>query len=474
MIFFYFLRKTFEAFNIEDEVSLAHLYGNKSEGIKEFNAKKKKLSGLLGQSIYFFKYVFSNFTLKSQSLERKQVFFYSETNNQFDSLKSTVRSLDDMSISSIVLLDKRIDSNRRKEIDCHCVVRFDFFIVLFGIFLFLSRFVQLYFKLKKSDKVIAIRNHFGFFCRAYIYVPYFIKVLLLSRPKIIVMTNDHNVSNRSLRLAAEVLGIKTLYMQHASVSNLFPPLEFDYALLDGQVSLDRYNECFDIAKEKPLRLLKNIRNCHVLLSGQKKIIEQRKGCNKRALGVAVNKLDDFKYVEELLFKLIRFGKVCFIRTHPSQSSKFIDKIKKICKENENVFFSDSNFESLTEFFSKINSLISGDSSIHIEAALTGMSTFYYEMSDDIYQSDYYGYVENGVSRYLDYDFDLKDLDLDLTGNDARSFSIKFYSESYNTKWQGREGVLSGLVICRILDSADSSDFFSCVESDLYQSISFLK
>ncbi|MFI8622105.1 hypothetical protein ACIGBN_14215 [Marinomonas sp. NPDC078689] len=460
------------AFNIEDEISLAHLYGNKSEDIKVFNGDEKKLVGFLGQSIYFLKYVFLNFSLKFQSLERREVFFYSETNNQFDSLKSTVRSLDDMSISNVVFLDKRIDSDRVKEIGSHRVVKFDFFIVLFAMLLFFLRSVPLYLKLKRSGKVVAIRSHFGIFCRAYLYVPYFMKVLLLSRPKLIVMTNDHNVSNRSLRLAAEVLGIKTLYMQHASVSNLFPPLEFDYALLDGQVSLDRYNECFDMAKEKPLRLLRNIRKCHVLLSGQKKTIEKRKGSNERAVGIAVNKLDDFKNVEELVFKLIRFGKDCFIRTHPSQPSKFIDKIKKMSEENINVFFSDSRIEDLTEYFLKINSLISGDSSIHIEAALTGMPTFYYEMSDDIYQSDYYGYVKNGVSYYLDYGFELKDLD--LKENDARSFSIKRYSESYNTKWQNREGVLSALVIFRILDGEDFFDFFTCIENNLYQSVAYLK
>ncbi|EJF10515.1 hypothetical protein O71_08405, partial [Pontibacter sp. BAB1700] len=63
------------------------------------------------------------------------------------------------------------------------------------------------------------------------------------RPQAIVFANDHNADARAMLLAAKQLGIPTVYVQHSSVSNLFPPLSFDLNLLEGQDSLDKYRQC---------------------------------------------------------------------------------------------------------------------------------------------------------------------------------------------------------------------------------------
>ena len=56
------------------------------------------------------------------------------------------------------------------------------------------------------------------------------------------MSNDHSPANRALLLVAKSKGIKTVYMQHASVSNLFPVLDFDYSFLDGVNAYNIYKE----------------------------------------------------------------------------------------------------------------------------------------------------------------------------------------------------------------------------------------
>src|SRR5690606_29498036 len=63
------------------------------------------------------------------------------------------------------------------------------------------------------------------------------------RPQAIVFANDHNADARAMLLAAKQLGIPTVYVQHSSVSHLFPPLAFDLSLLEGQDSLDKYRLC---------------------------------------------------------------------------------------------------------------------------------------------------------------------------------------------------------------------------------------
>jgi hypothetical protein len=63
--------------------------------------------------------------------------------------------------------------------------------------------------------------------------------MLIDRPRFLVVSNDHNPINRALTLLALKLGVKSIYMQHASVSERFPPLRFNYAFLDGEKALSR-------------------------------------------------------------------------------------------------------------------------------------------------------------------------------------------------------------------------------------------
>ena len=61
-------------------------------------------------------------------------------------------------------------------------------------------------------------------------------------------------------------------MQHASVSEIFPLLEFDYALLDGEIAYIRFIQIATKSKTKVQKKTKqNVSECQILLTGQKKI-----------------------------------------------------------------------------------------------------------------------------------------------------------------------------------------------------------
>ena len=97
----------------------------------------------------------------------------------------------------------------------------------------LHLFQKLYSKSTKDDKLL-MRQFFEDFMNTYgLY--YTIDKILRENPqlKLIVLANDHITSCRCLIELAEKYGIKTLYVQHASITERFPPLHFSYSFLDS-------------------------------------------------------------------------------------------------------------------------------------------------------------------------------------------------------------------------------------------------
>nr|MDA3831820.1 hypothetical protein [Spirochaetales bacterium] len=66
------------------------------------------------------------------------------------------------------------------------------------------------------------------------------------KPRLVVFANDHSFHPRTFRAASLDVNVKTLYIQHASVTANFPPLDFDYACLDGKDSLEQYRQAGSI------------------------------------------------------------------------------------------------------------------------------------------------------------------------------------------------------------------------------------
>ena len=165
--------------------------------------------------------------------------------------------------------------------------------------------------------------------------------------------------------------------------------------------------------------------------------------------------------------------VC-IRMHPVQIVLDIDAIMAEFKFYDNVSFSDSRSESLAIFFSKCNLLIAGNSSIHLEAATSGLETIYYEFTKKSYH-DYYGYVSSGLSKHIN---SIEMLQRYLSSRDhnhsvskiqacaARKIAIKYYSESYDTKWKGKEGELVGTTLERLRVGKPLADIYRTLESNV--------
>jgi hypothetical protein len=332
--------KSFLALSKENELELCYLFGNNLKNINYMKLKKPWFSGFLFQILVFFFKLFRNFSFFDSTIREKPILIYSGTKNQFQSLESTIKSLRYTKLRFNYIVAKNVEyKNSNYQIT---TLKFSFKISLVCIALFLKRFYSLYFKLLKKNYKTQISWYLNLFCESYSYVPYFLNLLSQSKPKLVIIANDHSLDCRCLRLAAETLNIKTLYIQHASVTKIFPALEFDFALLDGFVAYETYKSCYK-KKNNNKRIKKNAAKCKVLLTGQKKIIyTSRKKINFKNLhiGLAINALDDINYVIALLDHLSLMNIKCVVRPHPGQSLVFIKKLKTYIKDNRWITWSD--------------------------------------------------------------------------------------------------------------------------------------
>ena len=206
------------------------------------------------------------------------------------------------------------------------------------------------------------------------------------RPKLIIFSNDHNPYIRAFLLGSIKCNVPTVYIQHASVSNLFPPLSFTYSLLDGKDSLLKYESVGNCSGE-----------IHLLgIPKYDKYISYRKDIKDlNTIGIGYNAFDDIDNINTIVSELnTKFPlKYIIIRSHPS------DKRELTLSNLNNVFISNSVKENSFEFINKIDLLICGDSSLHLEAAMLNRPCVYYRFTNtDIF--DYYGYLKKRINIYI--------------------------------------------------------------------------
>ncbi len=226
-----------------------------------------------------------------------------------------------------------------------------------------------------------------------------LRLLKNTKPKAIVFANDHLIIARSILLAANYLGIKTYYVQHASVSEYFPPLEFSHALLEGMDSQLKYEKCGEVKSKIHLCGMSKFDKYINKLNVKKKV---------EVLGVAFNqndKIEDvFKFVSQLMQDNSNLK--ILLRAHPGD-----DRNMNLFKE---FSFSNSKIESAFAFLSRIDCLIAGESSIHLEAVLLDVYPLHFSFAKTI-QFDYYGFVKNNLvenfANMNDLNQKLKDLQI---------------------------------------------------------------
>ena len=312
--------------------------------------------------------------------------------------------------------------------------------LLFAYLLALPFFPLVAFKFLRArgDKRTAFYHVFDRYWCAYGY--YLMVRLLLRRttPKAVVVANDHVFWFRAFVKAAQDENIPTIYLQHASVTKRFPPLSFDYALLEGIDTLNKYVSCGSSQTE-------------VFLVGMPKFDAFAYSLNDNdrvhSIGICTNPLDSFQEVKTLCaclkesFPDMNF----FLRPHPG------DKRYRNWEELAYTYswqFSNGKEEGVFQFLHHVDAIIAGDSSIHLEAALLNVFPIYYVFGRQ--KKDSYGFQQNGLVEFFETPeaVQTKISELREYIPPVRSRS-RLYNATVSTKYDGRSTKLTCVLIDQI-------------------------
>lgn len=423
----------------EPELWLDYLTGKRLAG--DLPMLKKKRFGIPGFSlntVWFVFWVVGKWSPASQLAsepEKKTDFLVLATSrNQINSTSSTISALRHDGKNVLALSKKKrlkaSDDHKLYEPITHSAG--DIVRALIG---YRAHGRALYKRLKEH-KTQKAERYFPEIAKVYLYLAYFFRVLSEAAPRYVITSNDHSALNRCMLAVAHHLDIKTVYIQHASVSTAFPALLFDYAFLDGPAAADIYQQC---SENRPATLKRQVKT-RIIYSGQKKSLTRRSAPTCDRVGIAVNKLDDMDSVIRLTQLLKKQGVNLVIRWHPRQSQHDIRRLQRQAGENSKLSLSNPEHESINDFLNNVGWLVAGNSSIHLEAAIKGVAPIYFEFSrTDI--SDYYGYARRGLAKWVKSEEELIALLVSDAAPEVNEEAVRFYSSTFGTEWEGREGEL---------------------------------
>jgi hypothetical protein len=326
----------------------------------------KQICIFIGQLFYYTFIV--HFKYKSLPVNYKGLVFFGVSLNNRRSLEPIINKVEK---DTFLYLNNHVTDVHKRRAWWHSIP-------------YIFSLIRLYRKSNKEDKSLIIK----YFTRLWTtYGLYKVAGEILDKynVKVLVMANDHNDINRCLLFNALEKGIKTVYVQHASVKKGFPRLDFTYSFLDGQESLDKY-----LHAGKP--------NGEVYLSGgvrfdflYDKIVERNEEVKK--IGVAINMLDDFEKVKNLCLFLKEEGyNDLTLRPHPRYQHLDSEWLIK-----NNIAISNPKEESSFDFIANIDFMISNESAIHLDASIMHCPTVLYNMSNNQILDDY-NFIKNNLVK----------------------------------------------------------------------------
>ena len=292
-----------------------------------------------------------------------------------------------------------------------------------------------------------------------------------SRPSGVLVSNDHIGWFRAIVQAANDEHVPTFYVQHASVTEEFPPLNFDTAFLEGRDALEKY----EVAAR---RQASRAPTTDVFLVGMTKFDSHSQRphgrTSVRRIGLAANLLDDFDRIADLAEAIRAADRhlELALRPHPRASNADIAKFEQLAQD-QNLRLSDARREPPVEFVASLDAVIACDSSILLEAALLNVLPMYYPFSPD--SNDYYGYCRSGLcERFDNTDSVIAELKRLESGRADVRAAARHYVATAGSAWEGRSSQLIAEVIERRIIEADLPDLWVRIDQDAHHRVWALK
>lgn len=214
-----------------------------------------------------------------------------------------------------------------------------------------------------------------------------IETLARSSGSVFVVANDHSPMPVAFAVVAKYLGLTTLYVQHAEVTEIFPRNDFDFSILRNQVSREVYETIAPLTGEA-IYLSRKGNNL-----SEQKLLESRKllrgevspsvvvypssVISKEELGVLLRALQDNRNLSGVK-----------IKPHPAFRAVEI--------------FAELGVDVLEGVPEYPHIAICGNSSVVIELLARGNLVYQYFRLDSVAE-DYYGFVRKGLADSLKYE-----------------------------------------------------------------------
>jgi hypothetical protein len=257
-----------------------------------------------------------------------------------------------------------------------------------------------------------------------------------NRPRVVISANDHSMKNRAMLKAASDEGIRTVYIQHASVINHQPSMLCDYAFLEGVDALEKYQEAQGDADVFLVGMPKA--DHYMPVSFEERIHEH--------IGICTSDQSPVPTVVTLIEQLSR---VCpelkiTVRPHPGEVDSF--SIWEQWCHTLGCEYSSPREEHAFEFIKKQSVVIAGDSSILLESVLMNIPAIYYYF--DPAQRDIYEYVKHELCPACDTVSGLAELIGQRHQIPDWRAKARRYCHNINTVHDGH----STKLVCRLLNS----------------------
>lgn len=291
----------------------------------------------------------------------------------------------------------------------------------------------LYYYLKCKDKYVKKSFRYGFkeYCLTFAY-RYVNKIWLrLAKPRLLVILTDHQMVARDMVKSAKASGVKTLYIQHASITDHFPPLITDYAFLEGED-----------AKSKYLNISKGHTDTKIELIGIMKLdgtLNQAIGESAiNNIGICTNEFDDIEIADNLI-ALLKKEFTLTLRPHPGDPryQQWIETAEK-----HGILFSDSKSQKASDFLASVNCVVSYNCGIITESLMLNKPTFSFQMSQK--EFDHYGFLRHHIVDHYNKPAALAE-DIRKIRNAPNVINwknkAKYYCDTIDTPYEGRSAEL---------------------------------
>lgn len=332
------------------------------------------------------------------------VIILSLTNNNRNAVRSIKKELDQRNIKQMEITSL-MHNTMFPSWKC-------FFFSVSKICLFWKEFIN-----KENEERAIVSHYFIYYLFSYGYVKCFSDLIVDNNIKCVLFSNDHIGANRALEYICKDNNVPSIYIQHASVSDYYPDLNFSYSFLDGLDSFIKYveNKTFDsvpviFGAIRYSDLKKNRKSDNTL---------------KNTIGIAVNVIDTEEVVSDLCRSIENgFPDIkIIIRAHPNLLKR------PFHIEGKNVEYINAVEEPILDFFNRIDVLVSNDSTIHLDAIEFGLVSIKYNLSAEGF-SDQYSYVDKGLIKNCEKPVEL----LSFLRNPGLAKSdpsiVRYYDHSY--------------------------------------------